>query len=151
MWRPPLSSERPPRELLDEPALRRPDFAGGVVVRLGDGQEWTLPKPGLMLRPEFSADGTPTFGKIRPSWGPEFEALIDEWLEATDGYAQVVALLRLGVDLLRRNYRLGDGDLAELLPRYLGDAANDQMWEDVRDVALGVGPKRTPAGSAARS
>jgi hypothetical protein len=136
---------------LNEQAQRRAEFAGGVPVQLGDGQEWTLPKPGLLLRPEFGPDGRPTFGKARPSWGEDYEAKVDAFLEATDGYDQIVALLVLAVDLLMRNYSLDDGAIGQLLPRILGDEANDAMWEAVRDVALGVGPKATPAGSAALS
>jgi len=135
---------------LDETALRRPEFAGGVPVQLGDGQVWTLPKPGLMLRPEFGPDGRPTFGKFRPAWGEDYEAKVDAFLEASDGFDQIVALLVLAVDLLERNYALDDGAIGQLLPRIIGDEANDAMWEAVRDVALGVGPKPTPAGSAAR-
>jgi hypothetical protein len=137
-----LSSER-------ERSARRPDFAGGECVKLGDGVGWFLPKPRVGFLPESDgAAGVRLGTKARRSFGRAYDDLVDAYIEADDGQAELSALLALAVDLLIRNYDgLTADEFAELLPRWVGDEANDEMWKAIADVALGrAGPKATPVG-----
>lgn len=134
----------------DEPSLRRPDFAGGVPIMLSDGRAWTFPRPemsDLYFRP--GPDGKPALA-AGLTFGPEYEELVEEYLAADDGAAELKALAALAMDLLSRNYALGPADFRALLRvRRAGDpgeAENRAMWEAIADVALGRGPKPMPIG-----
>lgn len=132
--------------MADEKGRRRDTFAGGVPVVLGDGQPWHLPKPKVGLAHEVGPDGTLRFGKTRRSFGEAYDALLDVYLEAEDGPTEINALLALAVDLLARNYDLGGDDFRDLLPRWLDDEPNTEMWTAIADVAVGRSPKPIPVG-----
>jgi len=132
---------------LDEKARRRDPFAGGVPVVLGDGQEWSLPRPRIGFYPGVGEDGSLRFGEQPESvFGRDYDALLDAYVEAEDGSAAIRSLLSLAVDLLRRNYDLPPADLRTLLPRFYDDDGNTEMWRAVADVAVGRSPKPTPVG-----
>ena len=139
--------------VLDEAALRRPEFAEGVPVRLWDGQEWTLPRPTLSgFYPRRGPDGRwqAAPGLACGEGGADYNELVDAWLDAEDPLDQLGRLMEVAAHLLLVNYDLADRDLARLLfrvpatdPRYDECAA---MWSSVAEVALGRGPKPTLDG-----
>lgn len=132
---------------LDETAHRRDGFTRGVAIELADGQAWHFPRPLLGLLPEEADDGSVRFGeRARCVFGAAYDALVDAFLEADDGRAEVDALLALAVDLLRRNYDLPAGALRALLPRVPDLDSNTRMWRAIADLALGRAPKPTPVG-----
>ena len=130
----------------NERDCRRPEFAGGTPITLGDGQEWTLPRPRLSLVPEVVEGRVRFADKMRHGFGPEYDDLVDAFVESEEGLPQMNALLALAANLLLANYDLNPASLVELLPRRLGDEANTEMWRTIRDLAIGIAPKPTPVG-----
>lgn len=141
-----------PSAPLDEKALRRPTWVEGVPVTLWDGQVWHLPRPTLAgFYPRRSKDGL-VEAQVGYSFGPDYDYLLDEVLDATEVQEQVGALMAVAAHLLITNYDLPD----EALPRLLYYAFDGQprrednraMWEAIQAVAFGQAPKATPVGSA---
>lgn len=129
----------------DEARSRRPDFLGGPAVRLADGQEWSFPKPMVRIRPRVEG------GKVVAvagsfTFGGDYDRKIEAYHSAADGSEQSVALMGMAVDLLTRNYDLGDDDLADLFTFTVGDEAGDAMRREITEVVLGISPKLFPAG-----
>lgn len=122
--------------MLDERALRRPDFRGGVPVRLADGQEWTLPHP-LVLFTEDDQEG-----EIREEWnlGPEYAALVAASQTADDGVEVIKTELALFKYLIRLNYDVDQAQLREILKLGYGTACTPeirQMMDELRGLAFG--------------
>jgi hypothetical protein len=113
---------------LDEQALRRPGFAGGVPVVLGDGREWTLP-PGLVTFDPAEA------GVGRALTPAEVDFLFGAGPETPFGVVET--LLRLAARLLTVNYDLSTAHLSRLLPWDDADVANGEMWAEVLRAAGG--------------
>jgi hypothetical protein len=137
--------------LLDEHALRRPDWREGVPVTLWDGQEWTLPKPVVTgFYPRRNGDGMlePATGR---DLGSAYDELLDQFFVTEDGYEAVKLSLNLAALLLLANYHLTDTDLRRLLyyalPADSRHEENQAMWETILAVATGRAPKPTPVGS----
>jgi hypothetical protein len=130
--------------MLDERALRRADFAGGVPVALCDGQEWTFPEP----RVEFLYDPGPEGYKPSVSFGEAFEAKLQAYRAAESGPDVIRTELAIAWDLLTRNYDLTPEQFGELVRLRLDDPVNRLMREAILDVAYGNSPKASPAGSA---
>lgn len=124
--------------MMDEAALRRPDFdeTTSVPVVLGDGQAWHLPKPMLWTFIPVVRDGKATAGATG-SFGPAYDALVERLDDAEEFGAKVEALFDLAIDLLRRNYDIPDDRYARLLPFRPADEANQRMWQEVLAVARG--------------
>jgi hypothetical protein len=134
----------------DEQSLRRPGFAGGEAIVLGDGQSWSFPRPVVAAyRPVFADDGTVAWLPGH-QFGPEYDALADALDEAEDSHAEITALARLARHLLAINYDLPNAAYSGLLPWVRPGSpaheANAEMWRSVAAVALGVGPKPSPVG-----
>src|SRR4051794_40414025 len=100
--------------MTDEWCLRRPDFLPGTQVRLGGGQEWTLPDP--PARPAVNASGPadPWRGGC-DSIGTDYEATVAAILDAEDEAGRLLAELALAICLLGRNYTLTPADYREIL------------------------------------
>jgi len=126
---------------LDEIALRNESFSAGVKIKLGDGQEWWFPKPIIEFRLSFE-DGKPAqYALSRPTYGLEYWALFDEFVDADGALDQASALANLAIYLLRRNYNLSNDDMAKLLP-YIGDDEEAvSIWREIADIAMGNGKK----------
>jgi hypothetical protein len=137
---------------LDEKALRRPEFQEGVPVTLSDGQAWHFPRPVLAgFGFTRGADGRTRL--VRSFDAPDgFDRLVDAFVNAEGPSEEAVALADLAYDLLSRNYSLSFADCRPLLRLAAagdpGAAGSDAMWSEIADVAMGRGPKPTPAGSA---
>lgn len=136
--------------MLDERTLRRPEFAEGTPIRLGDGQEWHLPRPIVQHLPVETEDGALVFGARRLACGPRFDALFDRMVSAEGEEGIANAALNLGAYLLRLNYSLTIADLQVLLPCD-GTEDNQAMWQSIIDSATGIGPKASAGGSAVPS
>jgi hypothetical protein len=125
---------------------RREPFLGGEAITLGDGRPWYFPKPKVGSLPQLGEDGEIRFDRARRSFGPEYDAKVDVYLEAEDGVGELNALCVLAVDLLGRNYELSVPERLSLLPRWFDDDTNTDMWRAIADVALGRSPKPIPVG-----
>jgi len=135
---------------LDEKALRRPEFAEGVAIRLSDGQEWTLPRPLVSgWYPRRGADGRMLMVRGFDQ-GAEYDDLTDAYvdLDESDVGGQICLLATMAAHLLQLNYSLTDADLKRLLR--FGSASvpggDSEMWGKIAAVALGNAPKPTPVG-----
>lgn len=125
---------------LIEKYRRRPNvnLDGCTPIQLADGQEWYFPRPMLELRPHFR-DGKPVHLSRFVTHGEELDNLLRGISEAEDGATQILAVLRLGGELLLRNYDLTDNHLEQLF-RYRVDDTTGQsiaMLEAIIDVASG--------------
>jgi hypothetical protein len=134
---------------LDEAALRRPEWTEGVSVVLCDGQTWHLPRPELGDFYFVRGDDGKTVARRGSTFGADYEALLDLYMDAETGADQAVALYDLAVALLARNYDL-PADLRTIL-RVVpsgspGRDDNEAMWETIAEAALGRVPKATPVG-----
>lgn len=142
--------------MLDEKALRRPEWSEGEWIKLGDGGQWCLPKPTLReFRPVFSPDGGAKFaGASLKTFGAGHLSRLDDLLDTEPGVEQIEKVAALGADLIRRNYDLDDEQLGTLLPYVITEAGDleeecHDMWQSICNVAAGVGrPKPIPSGSA---
>ena len=160
----PAPPPEPEPEPLDEMGLRRPDFIDGphvARIRLANGQEWAFPKPTLELRLDFGT-GAGVFAR-RPLYGDgrtrcfgqgylDFLESIDDAETAMD---RLDRFARVAAYLLRQNYRLDDSHLTALLPFFIGeDDAKEEsaaMWEAIKDLIGGIGPKIRPGGDESAS
>lgn len=146
---------------------RRPDvdLEGCVPVRLADNQEWFFPRPILELRPRFTAKADPSTGyltreelqvtHLNPyvTHGKELDGLIEAIGQAEPGDELIMAVLRLGGDLLLRNYDLTDDELQQLFRFRVDEQKSETMLDAIIDVATGrlrgavANPKLPGAGS----
>lgn len=145
---------------IDERSRRRPEFMGGVAVRLADGQDWHFASPGVRTRvlaggagpvvePYWAIDGWPNFDA-------DFAAALNRLRETTTPADRLVATLATAAALLVVNYDLthaeaaavifpGDGPDAPRIVRDLSDAAVSRPIEAFRRVAAVVSPFRSVA------
>ena len=132
--------------MIDEAALRRPTFRDGHKITLANGQEWTIPKPRLRLRPRFEGGKAKGFNDL-PSWGGEDDELVDTLFGVgeVDGAAWVEARFELLARLLLANYDLADDQLADLLTIDRDDPATEERWAEITRVLRGLTPKLSPA------
>jgi hypothetical protein len=133
---------------IDEKQRRRPDFRGGVPVRMADGQDWTLPRPRVRFVPD---DGPEGFRVYLTGPGDDYADL----LAATDAPPDVGGMIRADMALARRlvttNYDLTGDELVAIVQ--LGyDSENDPDGLAIRlailDVAHGRDPKARAGGGA---
>jgi hypothetical protein len=134
--------------MLDEQAARKPDFRDGTRLPLGDGQEWTFPRPWLRLYPVRGADGKLSVGG-GPGYGNEYDDLVDELVDCDpdDTTRRLALQFRLAACLLQRNYNLTDRDLKRLLAVDLADSGCEARWARINQVLLGQAPKASADGS----
>src|SRR6202041_2391368 len=103
-------------QMLDEKALRTPEFRDGTAVKLADGQEWTFPRPRFRVFPVEAPDG-----EIGPGYRPTYGSAFDRMMEVFFGVASCTTdqlfdmRFKGSTDLLRRNYSLTTADLGTLL------------------------------------
>jgi hypothetical protein len=138
--------------MLDEKALRKPDFSEGPKVALGDGQEWTFPRPWLRFYPVRDGDGAIGLGGGW-SYGADYEDKLDDLVDLGDDpdkeYERMSIMVGLAASLLLRNYALTDRELRRLLPLDMSAEANAEMWSETGKVLGGSSaPKPTADGSA---
>lgn len=120
--------------MLDEKALRRPDFIDGFPVTLADGQVWYLPPVRLRCVPDDGPDG---FRLVPTGMGPEYVALVARAMEAKAGADIIRTELGLSRLLLLRNYALDGDQVAELI-QFDYSADPDPIAEAIRAEVLKV-------------
>lgn len=123
---------------LIEKFRRRPNviLEAAVPVMLADGQEWYFPRPILELRPMFR-QGKPHKFAPYVTWSDELDELIAAIGKATNRGLQILATLRLGGELLLRNYDLTDDELEVLFRYRVDDEASDRMMQAITEVVTG--------------
>jgi hypothetical protein len=131
------------------------DWVDGRDILLEDNQTWTFPLPRIRIRFDVGGDLSPSEStpqvETNRHFGPEYDRLQDEFREFNAAYSAegstlgdldyVKAIIPLAASLLRRNYDLTDDQLSNLLIYIPGDARNFEMWDSIRRVAMGIGPK----------
>jgi hypothetical protein len=136
-------------DMLDERATRRPGFTEGSTIVLGDGQEWTFPRPWLRLYPVRGRDGQLKVGGGM-GFGANYDDLIDRLVDCDpeDTSTRLALQFQMAATLLDRNYELSDRDLRQLLAIDLTDPACEPRWQRINQVLLGSSPKHSADGSA---
>src|SRR5438046_562568 len=66
--------------MLDEHSMRRAEFTEGPRIELGDGQEWTFPRPWLRLYPVRALGGGLTVGGGF-GYGADHDDLVDRLID----------------------------------------------------------------------
>jgi len=129
--------------------MRREGFREGYRVRLGDGQEWSFPRPLLHFFPAIT-DGGEVVLAAQHTHDRRYRELRDELVEVPeeDRYNQMRIQVCIAAHLLMMNYDLDSKALRELLPVVEDDAGNDAMWGDLVGVILASPPKPSADGSA---
>lgn len=123
---------------LDELALRRPTFLGGVPVTLADGQDWTIPVPEMRLRLDRTApEGLQFCFGFGGEVDPEFSRLRREYEDA-EGLESLRIEMRLMDLSLSKNYELSDDAAATLLDFAVGKGIMDEAREAVLNVLWGI-------------
>lgn len=132
---------------LDERALRREGFSDGPRIQLGDGQEWTFPRPAIRTYPIRREGGGFEMG-ARLTYGRAFADRWEDIYDAEPGWDQVAIVLELAAELLSRNYDLDDRALGALLARDFQEEGNREMWTEIESVLQGTyAPKLSAGGS----
>lgn len=142
----------PPAPVLNELALRRPEFVEGVTITLSDGQAWAFPLPVVVdYYPRRGPDGK-AYVSQGFDLGPVYDDLLEQYVAAEDPATELAVLAALAFELLARNYTLTFQDLRHLLrikpPGHPEREANNAMWGAVADTVVGVAPKPSPVGSS---
>jgi hypothetical protein len=135
--------------MLDERAVRRHGFTEGTKIVLGDGQEWTFPRPWLRLYPVRAADGRLTVGGGL-GYGADYDDLVDRLVDCDpdDTAGRLALQFQMAAELLNRNYELADTDLRRLLAIDLADPACEPRWALINQILLGRPPKPSADGFA---
>jgi hypothetical protein len=135
--------------MLDERSMRRPEFTEGPRIELGDGQEWTFPRPWLRLYPVRAPGGGFTVGGGL-GYGANHDDLVDRLIDCdlNDTPTRLALQFEMAALLLGRNYTLADRDLRRLLAIDLADPACENRWTQINQVLLGRPPKPSADGSA---
>lgn len=126
--------------MLDEHALRQPEWKPGNPVKLADGQTWHIRKPRLRLHPVFVGQDAAIQTSL---FGPELDPLVEiiSGVAEVDAHIWISARFTIVAKLLRENYELADADLFDLLVIDSEDEANREMWKVLTGIARGEGPK----------
>jgi hypothetical protein len=131
--------------VLDEVALRRPQFRQDIPVQLGDGQTYWVPKPIVTFGLSFEdGDDHPSLIRKDIGFGRDYMDVLQKFYD-TDGVEQLSVAARLVCRVLRVNYDLTNEHLTELLPYSPENDDNQSMWRDLVAVATGSpNPKFEP-------
>jgi hypothetical protein len=129
--------------MLDETALRRPDFHPGSPILLADGQRWTFPARTALTRGRSLNRDEPD-GLVA-----DYAATVAAVREASLGTRRLRTELALAIFLLCLNYDLTRDDLFALLCYAPGDPALAEVQEAFRRLALEhARPSRSSAVAA---
>jgi hypothetical protein len=129
--------------LFDEESRRAPHFDpdNSVGIFLADEQEWFLPKPWVVIRPQF-VDGVATTSYRFFSYTAKLDILVDAIAAAEDLDQVVVGAATLAAYLLRYHYDLSDADLDTLLSYRVGEPDSIAWTMAVIEVATGQSGKK---------
>lgn len=145
--------------MLDEKALRKPEYDDGISVVLTDGQPWVFPRP--VVRTRFAAHNDLGFEiVVRAKGVPTYNDLYDRWAQSTTRGEEIKAEFLLARALLMANYSITDEQFADLVQFPLNADDDDADPEGFRireqiiavirgdtpkPSAVGAGPSPTPA------
>jgi hypothetical protein len=131
--------------MLDERALRKPNFSPGAQVELADGQLWTFPKPKIRFTPAITGESVSV--QTQASFGPETDDLLDlVWgVVPAPPLERLRAKFTVAVRLLLANYNLQPDDLTHLLALEPGDPRSEARWDQIGEVLSARSPKLWPA------
>lgn len=135
--------------LIIEADRRRPEFIGGIEVRLSDGQLWTVPKPRVRIRPA-RVDGVMQLVGLF-TFGDAYDAKWQAFAAARSKREEWAGLLDLAFDLLQRNYDLTDDELSGLFAWDADDPEAEARLEALGAIVSGESPKPSPGGSGSPS
>lgn len=137
--------------MLDEKALRRPGFTEGSAVKLGDGQEWTFPKPYLSMYTQIGEGGKLEAGHVF-TFGADYADRLDQYIECEDSIEKMFIQLELAGGLLLRNYALDNPALRRILAINMDGQSDPEMWPAIQAVLFGRDvPKPSAVGSMSPS
>jgi hypothetical protein len=132
---------------LDEQALRKPTFLGGVPVTLADGQDWMIPVPDIrMIRDRQTEDGVGFSYGFNGQDDLEFTRLFRTW-QKENGYASVVAELAMYDYVLGLNYALDDDAIRQIL-NFRAGKAEDPRRGEILAVLTGQASPKAPTGGS---
>ena len=150
--------------LLDEKALRKPEFEPGVKLMLADGQDWEVPKPALRVYPKFAPDNRTDKQKFMGSereleiealavainFGANPETRIEYDIRELDDTATDNEWIRIRFQhmyrILRLNYNIGGDEAARLLIIDNKDPVCEKAWANVCRFLTGKVETLTTAG-----
>lgn len=122
------------------------DAANSVAVVFADGQAWFVPKPWIVIRPQFKG-GVAVNAYRFLTYSENLDTLVEAISMADGDGDQVVGVATLAAYLLRYNYDLSDDELDQLLAFRVGDPASLAWVGQVVETATGRnGPKVVRAG-----
>jgi hypothetical protein len=129
--------------MLNEIALRKPEFQDGVKVRLADGQAWSFPLPKIHLAPEFAGEGSVSVGLKPTGMGLDYDRHYDVLTGAKDAdpVDTWVARFSCAATLLRANYAVTNDDISSLFRWCATDPESDATWNQIDAITRGVHPK----------
>lgn len=134
---------------LDEQALRRPTFREGTSFKMGDGQEWHLPYPRVVLVPTIKETGG-VGSKVILEDNTYWDVLeqIDLALKTNNAEALCAGIAVVTIRLLVQNYELELVQAAALVPP-LDPSYLSEEWKSLLDHVSGVDrhPKPSAGGS----
>jgi hypothetical protein len=130
--------------VLDEKALRKPEFDDGISIVLTDGQEWVFPRP--VVRTRFSAHNDVGFQLVaRVKGDPSYGALYESWINAETGLDSIKAEHALARALILNNYDLTDDQVSDLIQfSHKDDDDADPEGYRIREHILAVVRGDTP-------
>lgn len=129
--------------MLDEVALRGPNFREGYPVVLADGGTWQIPRPLVWWIPSDGPNGFRTSATLDSDDG--YEKLLCEYLDLDPQAVSLGIEFKLTTKLLRSNYNLGDDQICEIL-RFSPEGEGERIRTDLMAIATGRGPKLKAAG-----
>jgi hypothetical protein len=134
--------------MFDEKALRKPGFAPGVSVKLGDGQMYEMRSPRLRFYASRSGGKTKTVPTGVHELGPADDEILGVVFGdvESDTWDFPTARFELAIRLLEPNYNLTEEHYQALLWFERNNPESEEMWSAIMRVIAGnAGPKTTPA------
>lgn len=128
--------------MLDEKALRKPEFTEGFRIVLADGQSWSFPEAVFRLFPVVDPSGTVSVGGRR-SYGKDHDQIIDALMggEDVEEFERLRLRFSAAVSLISRNYDLTPEDMASLLVLDRSRPETIEAWAKIDRIILGLPPE----------
>jgi hypothetical protein len=126
--------------MLNETALRKPEFKADAQVTLADGQLWSLPLPQVCLFPVWDQQEKMTVKTTVVGFGSQYE----QWYEtlrdsSADQFARWTARFGMATTLLAHNYTIESKDFSALLQYIPSNSESIAMWNRLDLTVLGIG------------
>lgn len=134
---------------LDELALRRPTFLGGIPVTLADGQDWMIPVPDVQLT-RLIRDRTAESGyRFTYGFGGQEDAEFGKLRDAfSSDKGSLAAEMAMYDHVLSLNYNLTDEQISTLLSFTVNGQSLDPIRDAILTVLAGGGSPKTSTGGS---